>query len=260
MSKLQDITGQRFSRLVVLERAGRAPSGHVTWKCRCDCGNEVVAYGLSLKCGNTRSCGCIRKEQLRERNRTHDLKQGNESTYNSWANMKSRCNDKNNPDYHYYGGRGITHDPRWADFKNFFEDMGPKPDDSLTIERIDNNGNYCKENCKWGTRKEQARNKSNNRYLTYNGDTLLLSEWADKLGINKGTIYLRLRKGWPLEKVLVKGREPVRLLTYQGETLNLSQWSRKLGLSSKAVHLRLSKGWSVEEALSTPRIPSGQTR
>lgn len=252
MSKLQDITGQRFSRLVVLERAGRAPSGHATWKCKCDCGNEVVVWGLSLKSGNTRSCGCIHKEQLSERSRTHGLKPGNDSTYNSWACMKSRCNNPNHPDYHYYGGRGITHDPRWADFKNFFEDMGPKPDDSLTIERIDNDGNYCKENCKWGTRKEQARNKSNNRIFTCSGRTMTLAEWAEELGVSHNTIYGRLERGWSLEKTLTTKARSYNSIAYQGETLNISQWETKLGFKPGIIKTRLLRGWSVEKALSTP--------
>ena len=122
-------------------------------------------------------------------------------TYVSWYGMKTRCFNKNYKDYKYYGGRGIKVCNSWMKFENFFEDMGERPE-GKTLDRIDNNGNYCKENCYWATRKEQANNRRSNRYLTYKGKTQNVSEWAEELNINKNDISNRLNLGWKIERIL----------------------------------------------------------
>ena len=200
MPALKDITGQRFGRLVVLSRQGSDKHKKALWLCQCDCGNTTVAGGSSMLCGNTSSCGCIHKEQLIERNSSHGLCKTSE--YYSWANMVDRCTNKNNDSFEYYGGRGITVTDKWKSFENFYSDMGQKPSELYTLERIDNNGNYEPGNCRWATRKEQANNKRNNRRETHNGKTQTLAQWAAEVGISRSLLFHRLKNGMSMEEAL----------------------------------------------------------
>jgi hypothetical protein len=122
-------------------------------------------------------------------------------TYTSWCLMKQRCGNPNNDRYAAYGGKGITYDPKWAVFTGFFEDMGERPE-GTSIDRIDNEGNYCKENCRWATRAEQDRNKAQTKMWTYNGKTMCQQDWAAHLGINQQTLSERDKRGWPVERIL----------------------------------------------------------
>ncbi len=155
MSKIIDLTGKRFGRLKVIERA-KSQCGRACWKCQCDCGNIKIIIGKSLRNGNTKSCGCLMKEANREKMTTHGMR-GN-PLYAVWRAMRQRCNNTNDKAYKNYGGRGIMVCHRWQKFENFFEDMGVCPT-GFTLERIDNDKGYQKNNCKWATRLEQARNK-----------------------------------------------------------------------------------------------------
>jgi hypothetical protein len=119
----------------------------------------------------------------------------------SWLKMKSRCLDHNNKDFMGWGGRGISFDPRWAEFAAFYADMGAPPD-GLTLDRIDNNAGYSKANCRWATRKEQNRNKRSNHYLTFNGESRIISEWAEHLGVASRLLRVRLNRGWSVERTL----------------------------------------------------------
>ena len=115
--------------------------------------------------------------------------------------MRSRCDRTDHPSYQSYGGRGITYDPRWVKFAAFFADMGKRPE-GKTLDRIDNDGPYTKENCRWATLKEQRQNSRDNVWLTFEGETLCASQMAKKYGLHRGTLWDRLRRGWPLEKAL----------------------------------------------------------
>lgn len=211
MSKLIDLTGQRFGRLTVIERAHDYvyPNGktRVQWLCKCDCGNYCVVLGTNLKKGTSKSCGCLHAELRRACNTTH----GGRYTklYRIWTNMKDRCFNPNNPGYIHYGGRGISVCEEWLDFEGFHawaipagfnEDSGRF---ECTLERIDVNGNYCPENCTWKNAKEQANNRTNTIFIECNGETHSLSEWADLIGVKYHTLFARLYKlNWPLEKAL----------------------------------------------------------
>jgi len=132
----------------------------------------------------------------------HNTKNGTTATYLSWRGMIQRCTDPNFKQYKDYGGRGITVCQRWENFTNFLEDMGERPS-RLTLDRIKNDKGYCKSNCRWATRKQQARNRQNNRLITYNGKAQCVAAWAEETGIHKGTILRRLKLGWSTEKALI---------------------------------------------------------
>lgn len=203
-SDLVDVSGQRFSRLVAL----RYVVGAQKWACLCDCGNEVLVTGTCLRRGSTKSCGCFSNES--RRNRTihgHARKRNQSPTYYIWHSMVNRATNPLCKAFPNYGGRGITVCDEWLDFSRFLADMGERQE-GLTLERIDNNLGYSKENCRWATRAEQARNRRSNRMITHNGVTKLFSDWARDAGIRHTTLRARLDEyGWTFERALTT---PVR--------------------------------------------------
>jgi len=159
MNRYIDLTGQRFGRLVIIEYICHNKYGQSLWLCKCDCGNETIVMSNHLKTGHTKSCGCLQKENHRNNIKYGHTRDGKISkTYIAWYNMLQRCNNKNHPKYKYYGGRGIEVCERWLKFQNFLEDIGEIPI-GKEIDRKDNNGNYCLENCRLITRKENNQNK-----------------------------------------------------------------------------------------------------
>jgi hypothetical protein len=185
-----------------------------------------------------------------ERNVTHG--DSKTSEHNTWSHIKARCYNKKNKSYPRYGGRGIKVCDRWLGsngYVNFLADMGRKPSPEHSIERVWNDGDYCPENCKWALPQEQARNKRNNVYLTHDGETLLLIEWADRLGIDGASLYKRLEK-WPLERALSEPPRKQRhygLITHQGRTMSVQAWATELGVHFATLYKRLKEG-SVEDA------------
>ena len=201
-----DLTGRRFGRLVVIEEAGRDKFKRTMWKCRCDCGKEKIVPYAQLARGETRSCGCLARDVLVERSTVHgDSTRENPSRlYRIYSNIHTRCYTKTDPHYERWGGRGIKMCNEWKDdylaFKEWALSSGYK--DDLTIERIDNDGDYCPENCKWITHKEQARNKRNNHFLTYKGERKCLGEWCEIYNIPRSTLWNRVANGWTPEECL----------------------------------------------------------
>ena len=170
---------------------------------RCECGNRVTVLLASLRKGQTTSCGCRRREvsiESGKNSRTHGY--SGTPTFKSWDNMRQRCNNPQDDHYLNYGGRGIVVCQRWqGSFENFLTDMGQRPV-GCSIDRVDNDGNYEKENCRWATPKQQGRNRRNNVLLTYMGVTCCIGEWAHRTGITGGAIHQRIRRGWSVEDTL----------------------------------------------------------
>lgn len=197
-----DLTGQKFERLTVVREAGRTDQKQKLWLCQCECGNFYTTTTAKLNGGIVKSCGCLRKDILINRN----FKHGKTKTklFQTWKNIKERCTNKNCKNFKHYGARGISICEEWRDFQNFYEwAMSHGYKDNLSIDRIDNDGDYSPENCRWATNKIQQRNKRNNRILTYNGESHALAEWAEISGINAKTLKSRIDDyQWTIEKAL----------------------------------------------------------
>jgi len=192
MGKTIDLSGQRFGRLLVISR-DQNKGKQSGWLCLCDCAKTTVIAASSLKNGLSKSCGCYRNEISSKRATKHSMAESQE--YGIWQAMKRRCNNKNNPDFHRYGGRGITVCQRWMDsFANFYADMGKRPH-GHSIDRIDVNGNYEPLNCKWSDSIQQANNKSTNVRYEYGDETHTIAEWARISGIPQTLLRKRLHDG-----------------------------------------------------------------
>ena len=196
MSKnIIDLTGMRFGRLVVVEFAGRNKHGHILWRCQCDCGEEVIKAGTPLKRGLIRSCGCYRVDVARENKTIHGHRY--ERTYNIWKHMIKRCDDENDNKYDYYGGRGIHVCDDWRnnyeDFRDWSLEHGYT--DDLSLDRINNNGDYSPENCRWVDRYTQMNNTRRSRHITNENISHSISEWSRILGVHKATLRDRINRG-----------------------------------------------------------------
>jgi len=175
--------------------------------------------------------------------------------YYAWLNMKARCSRKNADHSGRYFGRGIKVCKRWQEsFAAFFEDMGPRPTAKHQIERRDNDGDYEPGNCRWATKRQQARNTCHNHFVTFKGKTQCLAAWAEELGINRATLQTRIvRECWSVEKALTTPprKQCQRLITFRGKTQTLTAWAKELKLTYSWLHYRLhQRGWSVEKALT----------
>lgn len=198
MGAFIDLTGQRFGRLTVIERAENK-NGKIMWKCKCECGKIVIIQNNNLKSGHTKSCGCYKKDH--SQGKTHN--KSNTRLYTIWENIKQRCYNSNCKNYIKYGKRGITICDEWKNSFTAFYDwaMSNGYADNLSINRKDNNGNYEPSNCEWTTEKNQANNRRSSRYITYNGKTQTLAQWADELNIDYRALWARINQcNWSIDK------------------------------------------------------------
>ena len=193
MGKSIDITDRTFGRLTVLRR-GEKKGRYVRWFCKCQCGNFIEAITGELNRGAVKSCGCLRRNALGIRSRTHNMRHTAE--WQVWAQMLGRCNNPKNKGYKNYGGRGITiEDPDWLKFENFYRDMGARPSPELTLERANNNRGYCKENCIWADRFQQSGNRRNVHLISINGEIKSIAAWTRILGFSAYPVYHRIGRG-----------------------------------------------------------------
>lgn len=206
MSKLIDLSGKKFGRLKVINIAYKKNYNYY-WNCICDCGKQKIVMGSHLRSGRIKSCGCLNIEELRKRATTHGLTKTR--IYKIWRGMIDRCYFSSHKFYKNYGGRGIRMCDEWHyDFKSFYdwaysngyEENAPRG--KCTIDRIDNNGNYCPENCRFISNKEQLNNTTVVKKFLYNNKIMTLNELSEISGLSKMCIYKRLERGWTLEKAL----------------------------------------------------------
>lgn len=202
MSRFINLIDKRFERLLVISNEG-VRKGHQYWLCQCDCGNKKIVEGGNLKSGNTKSCGCFHVEQAINKNKTHGMRYSKE--YTAWESMITRCHNTKNKSYADHGGKGISVCDEWREsFQYFINHIGKAPSPNHSVDRINNNGDYEPGNVRWATRIEQANNKSNNRYITYNGKTLTLAQWESELNLRSGLLSQRIRQGFTEEMALTK--------------------------------------------------------
>lgn len=203
--KIKVLPGDKYGMLTILKEVDsiKTKYGKIrVFLCRCSCGKEKNITLGNMRAGITRSCGCYAIKKYIERHTTHGMTKTR--IFKIWQGMLKRCENKNCKAWKRYGGSGINVCKSWHKFENFYKDMMKGYDDVLTLDRIDNTKGYCKENCRWATKKQQSNNKSNNVNLTYCGETHNVAEWAQILGWCRYTIYQRVKNGWSVERIFTK--------------------------------------------------------
>lgn len=210
---MKDISNQKFGRLTVLKFSHNKSRGRYIWECICECGTIKLIDSQHLRYGRSKSCGCLSKEVTSLRRTTHGMSET--KLYKIWTSIKNRCFNKNDSTYGRYGGRGITICKDWMEFTNFKKDMQPTYKEGLTIDRIDNSGNYDPSNCRWATVKEQNRNRRSN--VIYNG--ICAADASKKLGGSTMLVISRIRLGWSIERAFTT---PLRHITKKSSTLSLT--------------------------------------
>lgn len=191
-----DLTGKRFNLLVAIEPKD-VVSGGRKWLCECDCGNTAIVLATKLKQSHTKSCGCYQKKRASESNKTHGLSETR--TYHIWEGMRQRAFYRNSSKQQYYNH--VNMDLSWSSYETFLKDMGECPD-GHTIDRIDNHGDYNKQNCKWSTRKEQANNKCSNRKMLYHGKEYNMTALAELFEIDPRLVWSRVNRGWSIDRAI----------------------------------------------------------
>lgn len=203
--KIKDITGQTFNRLTAIEFV-ESRNGNAYWKFQCSCGNQKVISGYNVRNGSVKSCGCLHhnKGPTKFKLKGDRNEKGRPILYSIYTNMKYRCNNPNLPEYSNYGGRGIKVCDEWSNDYDAFYDwaMSNGYSENLSIDRIDNNGDYSPFNCRWATKIVQQNNTRANIFLEYDGKRLTLAQWARELGVSYQMLRYRYNAGWDTERIL----------------------------------------------------------
>lgn len=223
MPPFKDITGQRFGRLTAIKVVGRNSHGQILWECKCDCGAIRNVVTRNLVSGGSKSCGCLQKEKARAsmtflheagiakppKKTTHG--ESKTCLYKRWVAMKQRCENVKDNNYPYYGMKGIKVCEEWRNSYLSFREWSMKNGyvEGLTIDRIDPRGDYTPSNCRWVTNKEQANNKTTNHFVTINGETHTISQWAEKVGKDYFLITNRIYNGWDEEKAIMEPKKRI---------------------------------------------------
>lgn len=214
-NKLIDLSGQKFGRWTVLSRDISVEKSHAFWICLCDCGSRKSVSGSCLRRGISKSCGCLRNEDFGKKSTTHGKSYSLE--YKTWQSMIARCYYPSKESFKNYGAKGIKVCDEWKNsFEQFYKDMGKRPFQSASLDRIDNSKGYSKENCRWASMQEQERNKTNNIVVEFNGFKGCLTEVCEHFGLNLSAIRSRIYKGWTVSDALSK---PIRFKSEKGNAI-----------------------------------------
>ena len=241
MGKINDLTGRRFGMLVAVEYVGRK-NGRTLWRCICDCGKESVTGYSNLMTGNTKSCGCMEKANL-EYFQRHSYRRKSASLdfsgtlnkhplYGLWSSMLTRCYNKNSKHYNIYGGRGIKVCDRWLPvnfgFEHFVSDMGERPSNMHTLDRINNDGDYCPENCRWATITQQSNNKRKSIIVYYFGKRIYLKELCQIIGLNYSRVAHQIQKGFDINSIISNGGADFRRKEFMGDTGKYKNFNKNI--------------------------------
>lgn len=237
--------GGKYERLEITGVFGFSARGVPVWECTCDCGAKMNMPHDRWRREVYKSCGCYQKEAVASLLRTHGL--SHTRAYSIWRGVIARCENIEDANYQKYGGRGITVCDAWREsFENFVGDMGLPPSCKHSIDRIDNNGHYEPENCRWATARQQSRNRRSNRLLTFNGETKCIAEWSESTGLSRTCIEMRLNKKLPIEEVLSPAGRKRRIADRMSDVLemreegkSISEIAREVGFTPDTVSLAL---------------------
>lgn len=247
-----DLTNQQFGRLTVLHRhPENTNQGSARWICECGCENKtiVIVSAAHLRNGTIEGCGCVRRERVIAAKTTHGLRHTPENS--AWRGIKDRCYNPKHRHYADYGGRGITMCDEWKDdFEAFYRDMGPRPSPEHSIDRVENDKSYSKDNCRWATAEEQANNRRSNLVYELNGVFKTLPDWCSDLGLNYKQTYQRIYRGMLFEEA-IKINNLIKSFPYtiNRETRTIGEWCLQYGVRFYQTCRRLYSGWTFEEAI-----------
>lgn len=237
-----DLIGKTFNNLTVTEFA-YSKDGRGYWKCKCTCGNETVVLRSNLP--KIKSCGCLLTTNKYVGKFPEQVRQ-------AYYNMRKRCYSKSNKSYKDYGGRGITICEEWSTLEGFLNDMLESYQEGLTLDRIDVDKNYCKENCRWVSLKKQANNKRTNFMVEYKGEKMSLTEICERYSLNYSFIRKRILEGNSIEEAMNIPVPKKEEITFNGITKTVSEFAEEYGMTYYQLKKRLMRGWSVEKALTQP--------
>lgn len=238
--------GDVFGRLRIIEINKFKKSGHFFHLCVCECGNEKIIMNGNLKNGKTKSCGCLNREKLslRAKHKMHGTQE-----YTAWNNMWTRCTNIKSDRYKNYGGRGITVCKEWEIFTNFINDIGMKPSINHSIGRIDNNGNYCKNNCRWETPLQQKTNTTTTVLIEFNGVKKIASEWAKEFNISEFKIRQRFARGIMPPELFNRENFNEKSIEFNGQIKLTTEWLKFANIPISSFYLLRRRGESDQNII-----------